>query len=254
MLTLALRKQQVADIDLASVEGISDLLTLTSPESGVQLTDCAIDVSQELGQISTFNKEILLLNAVISSRATVRAQKDVAKQRLGYVNDMIEYMTSALTRLASALEQEYSPFFPNEEWFSGLMDGAYASCVRQVKKERHDIGAIIHTTSQPYSIFSKPIPQQVWQAYKKAKESKLFDAIVVYSPESWDFSWVENELSRSVEHIVLKGDPVLVGYIGLWGTPEIAWKFDEREGEKAHALIECPEQRQSSFLISQWGL
>ena len=254
MSTLLRKKPPARDIDWENVEGISDILLSTAPESYIQLIDCTIDISPELSCISELKKEILLLNEVLSSSITSQAHKNVVKQRLGYVNDTIKHITSALVKVTSTLEQEYSPFSPNEAWFSGLLDEAYVSCVKEIKKVERAFGTITRTTSQPYSVFSKPIPQQAWEAYKRAKDSKLFDTIVVFSPNSWDFSWVKNELSRSVETLVLTGDPVLVGYIGLQGTPESAWKFDEGEGKKAHALIECPRKRHSSFLIAQWGL
>ncbi|SRR5579884_805628 len=65
-------------------------------------------------------------------------------------------------------------------------------------------------TSEDVRVFNAPMPAQAVLAYRRAKDSGLFDTFVVYSPRAEDFRPVETAQAPSLGLL----DPVLAGRIG----------------------------------------
>lgn len=76
-------------------------------------------------------------------------------------------------------------------------------------------------------IFNAPMPGYATVAYKRARESELFETYVVYSPRAEDFREVSGAQAPSLGLL----DPVLVGRIGSYGFLIAQWDLAKDLGQ-----------------------
>lgn len=169
---------------------------------------------------------------------------DMPKEQVEAYRRRIEYILDELAREPwkvwgplQALRAEYDPYTPPAHYYAGYPerpDGGFG--LNGFWDNSETQRRILPLTR----IFSSPMPPQVLASYEAAKESRIFRAFIVASPDPDDFTTI-----RIPTHM----DPVLIGYVS---TGEMGFGMRVTDGGSVLPGLEV--RNGVGFLIRSWDL
>lgn len=162
-----------------------------------------------------------------------RGQRQILKERLATV----ETDLAAINKVKRVVDAGYEPFTPNPHWIMG------AATIDDVRRRRYEAeNEIIRggIALQTRRYFNAPMPPHALLAWKKARDSRLFDLFMVSSPDSNLFNSVR-------PRPIWTDDPVLIGFVRLNDRAQI---FDFLGDSYRPGRTEGVQ----GFLIAQWDL
>lgn len=215
--------------------------------------DLGPNIIENLGQGRiiklTREKEVLLKGLESEVVKSVSTQRKIYSQRLAFVEKELARRLSAAERICRAWRADYSPFTVNDTWSGGFLEKPSLKRLQEYTEETYRDRKHITVTYKPYSLFQQAIPTAIWEKYQKAKESGVFDVIMVYSPREDDFARVAEVTKVKIEILPRPTeDPILTGHIGLNGPVTVAYGHGKRAKIVAHG------DKFATFFIGAWDL